>query len=137
MHRNNYLESPKGFFEGAPKEHLDQYKWLTGDKGLISIKDITKISKTDFKDEIEVAVKDIESKGYNVLAYDLTHPKLNIPVVRVLIPGLQPNFLVKGLHYLDPRSCVTPHLKIHGEVMERLRRRELPNQKLDEVVDIK
>lgn len=136
LYRNRYGTSSKGFFGAASKDSLEKYKWLTEDSNMISIKDVQNISKDNFREEIEESVNDIRQKGYDVLAYDLTHPKLGIPVVRVMIPGLQPNFYAKGLHYMDKKSIVTPHLKIFEEVMEKVKKREFLDQKLDEVQEL-
>ena len=136
IHRANYKKDAEGFFHGASEGVLEQYKWATEDDNMVSIKDITNISKNDFKEEIEIIIKDAKEKGYDLLVYDLTHSKINIPVVRVMVPGLQPNFLVRGLHYLDKKACVTKHLKIYEEVMEKIKKRQLLNQKLDDVVEL-
>ena len=54
-------------------------------------------------------------KGYEILVCDLTHNKLRVPVVRVVIPGLQPIILMgKGTHFSgclsDPNARVSNHL---------------------------
>jgi len=96
----------------------------------------------EFDKHLEVSPGDFQANiglgwsYYHKGAYDLAHPKIGIPVVRVLIPGLQPNFHAKGLHYLDKKAIVTPHLNIYREVMEKIRKREFWDQQLDEVQDL-
>lgn len=135
-YRKFFFENRNGFFSGAAKNVLRQYKWLTSDKKQISINQLPNISREDFKEEINLMVNDIAEKGYDVLAYDLTHPGIKIPVVRVVIPGLQPNFLMLGYHHLDKRSCVTPHLKIYKEVMKKCKQRQFHNQNIDEYEEL-
>jgi SagB-type dehydrogenase family enzyme len=61
------------------------------------------------------------SLGVEPYSCDLTLSKLEIPVVRVLVPGLQPNFDLLGWGPLDPRARITPHLKLYGEWMSQVR----------------
>lgn len=133
IHRASYGKDAEGFFHGASEETLEQYKWATDDENLIPIKELNSISKDDFKKEIEIITEDIRQKGYDLLVHDLTHPKIGIPVVRAMIPGLQPNFLIRGYNYLDKKACVTPHLKIYNDVMEKLKKKQFANQHLDEI----
>ena len=115
---------------------LDEYNCLTQNKDLISIREVSNVSRNDFTEELKICVKDITKKGNDVLAYDLTHPQIRIPVVRVMIPNLQPNFLMHEFHYLHKNAAVTPHLNIYEEVIENCKRRKFHNQKIDEIVEL-
>ncbi len=126
-------EHPEGFHAGASESNREIFKWLSNNSKTISINDVPRIANNDFLVEIKTAVKILSDLGYNVLAYDLTHPRLGIPVVRVMVPGLQPNFLVRGLDCFHKDACVTPHLLVYDEVMEKVKRRALSNQQIDEI----
>lgn len=54
-------------------------------KALTGLNDL---STDDIHVEIEEMVKIASDKGYNVILVNKTHPKLNIPVYRVFIPGV-------------------------------------------------
>ncbi len=136
LHTGHFAASKVWLFSSAGEEQKKFHEWFSHVSGNLSFEELPNLSSEDFGEEAESAVKEVARQGYDALAHDLTHPELKTPVVRVLIPGLQPNFLVKGYHHLDKRSCVTHHLPIHGEVMERLKRRDLLNQRIDEEVDV-
>jgi SagB-type dehydrogenase family enzyme len=58
--------------------------------------------------------------GTNIFWADLTHPAIGLPAVRVLIPGLQPNFDLLGRTPSDWRSIVTPHINVYDEVIRNI-----------------
>lgn len=62
-----------------------------------------------------------EALSIEVYHRNLTIPSLGIPVVRVLVPGLQPNFDLLGYSPLDPRSRITHHLTSYKEWIDRVR----------------
>ncbi len=131
-YRGQIVRDSKGFSSAASDEDKSICDWFEKNDELISIEDIRSIACGDFFDEINIMTGWIRKKGYDLFAYDLTHPKINIPVVRVMVPGLQPNFLLRGLGPYDKDSCVTPHLAIYQQVMEKVLGRELANQKISE-----
>ena len=47
-------------------------------------------STSDVCDDLKLLLGELESRGYDVIAVNLTHPKLGVPVVRIIIPGLLP-----------------------------------------------
>jgi ribosomal protein S12 methylthiotransferase accessory factor len=53
------------------------------------LEDVKDISKTDFKDEAEMLIDILSAKGLETVIIDKTHPQLNIPTVRVFVPGLR------------------------------------------------
>jgi len=132
FYKHSLIRDKKGVFKSAQEE----YKWRTKDPTPISIKDLSNLAKDDFKEEIKVAVAKVAERGYNVLVSDLTHPQLNIPVVRVIVPGLQPNFDLLGMNILDKRSAVTQHLKQYPEIVNSCKKRQFCNQKIDEVFSL-
>jgi putative methanogenesis marker protein 1 len=64
--------------------------WFGESQGTISISDIENRAKKSFKDDIETSLKLLGKCGFdNVLYTDLTRPEIQIPVVRVIIPGME------------------------------------------------
>jgi len=59
------------------------------DATIIDFKDLKNHSLDNMYEEIQSHVQDFHKKGLEVFAVNLTHPDLNIPAVRVIIPGLQ------------------------------------------------
>jgi len=76
----------------------------------------------DFRNDIETAVVILEAMGTEVIVADCTHPSLDIPVVKVLCPGLQPNFLLHRRQSFDPMAIVSSHLENHLAVWKHARR---------------
>lgn len=130
--RKSYKVLEKSFLEEASADIIGMLEWSKSHPE-VSIDDIKPMSKDDFKEEVGLLIEDILSKGYDALFYDLTNESLKIPVARVLIPGLQPNFVMRGLHYLHKHSTITPHLNVYQDAVEKMKERRLINQKLDEV----
>jgi ribosomal protein S12 methylthiotransferase accessory factor YcaO len=64
------------------------------------------------------------ARSLGVEAYwaDLTLGAVGIPVVRVLVPGWQPNFDLLGQSPLDPRSRITGWLKPYPRWMRKVRK---------------
>jgi len=56
----------------------------------IQIGKIPDFSSTNIKTDIETCVGIIKDLGMEIIVVDLTRPNIDFPVVRVLIPGLQP-----------------------------------------------
>lgn len=75
----------------------------------------------DFREDIEAAVLVLLAKGIEVTVADCTHPGLNIPVVRVICPGLQPNFLLRKHGPDDPMAIVSAHIEDHVAIWRRAR----------------
>jgi hypothetical protein len=63
-----------------------------------------------------------KSLGVEVFWADLTLDVLKIPVVRVLVPGWQPNFDLLGQDPLDPRSRITAWLKRYPQWVRKVRK---------------
>ncbi|HJJ30380.1 MAG TPA: YcaO-related McrA-glycine thioamidation protein [Methanocorpusculum sp.] len=63
--------------------------WFKGDE-YRSANEIPNIATDDFKTDIELIVKNLAAVGLDrVIVFDLTDPVLQIPVVRVVVPGLE------------------------------------------------
>lgn len=121
----------ENFFSSASPEVIGEYQWRMQSTKRIAIQELPNISREDFKEDIELAIKEIARKGYDVLVFDLTHPVIQIPVVRVVIPGLQPNFLLLGYGGFNKKSCVSQHLKIYDRVVESCKKRIFDDQRID------
>ncbi len=64
--------------------------WFGESKGVVEISDIENMSKKSFKEDIETSLKLLSDCGFDqVLFTDLTRPEIDIPVVRVVIPGME------------------------------------------------
>ena len=75
----------------------------------------------DFRDDIECAVSALASLNIEVLVADCTHSDLAIPVVRVICPTLQPNFLLHRRHLFHPMAIVTRHVERYQAVWDHAR----------------
>jgi len=61
-----------------------------GNKNTIPFSEIKSYIKNDILDDIKFILKRLKKSGLKrVIVVDLTHPKLRIPVVRVIVPGLE------------------------------------------------
>ena len=70
--------------------------WFGETENSIELADIKNLSTTSFKGDIETSKNLLNKHGFKDILYaDLTRPEIEIPVVRVLIPGLE-------LYSLDP-----------------------------------
>ena len=64
--------------------------WFGESKGEIDISEIKNKAKKSFKDDIETSLKLLKQFGFDEVFYtDLTRPEIDIPVVRVVIPGME------------------------------------------------
>ncbi|MBI5458882.1 YcaO-related McrA-glycine thioamidation protein [Methanobacterium sp.] len=64
--------------------------WFGESKGTINISDIKNMAKKSFKDDIETSLNLLNNCGFDDVLYtDLTRPEIKIPVVRVVIPGME------------------------------------------------
>lgn len=64
--------------------------WFGESQGEIDISDIKNKAKKSFKDDIETSLKLLEKCGFDEVLYtDLTRSEIDIPVVRVVVPGME------------------------------------------------
>lgn len=64
--------------------------WFGESESEVNIEDIKDMSGKSFKEDIETSLKLLGNCGFHDVFYiDLTRPKIQIPVVRVVIPGLE------------------------------------------------
>lgn len=64
--------------------------WFGESKEVIDLNEIKNRSGKSFKEDIETSMKLLEIAGFeDVLYVDLTKPEIEIPVVRVIIPGME------------------------------------------------
>lgn len=64
--------------------------WFGESKGVVGISDIKNRSKKSFKDDIETSLRLLSDCGFDQVLYtDLTRSEIDIPVVRVVIPGME------------------------------------------------
>lgn len=64
--------------------------WFGEFQDSVNISDIKNMAKKSFKDDIETSLKLLAKCGFDDVLYtDLTRPEIQIPVVRVVIPGME------------------------------------------------
>jgi ribosomal protein S12 methylthiotransferase accessory factor len=64
--------------------------WFSDSHKIIDLTQIKDRSKITFKEDIETCIKILDKNGFKKIYYrDLTRKKVDIPVVRVLIPGME------------------------------------------------
>lgn len=64
--------------------------WFGESEESVDLNKIKNMSGKSFKDDIETSIKLLDNSGFkDVLYVDLTRPEIDIPVVRVLIPGME------------------------------------------------
>jgi ribosomal protein S12 methylthiotransferase accessory factor len=64
--------------------------WFGESEEIIELGDIKNRSGKSFKEDIETSMKLLKKAGFeDVLFVDLTKPEIEIPVVRVIIPGME------------------------------------------------
>lgn len=68
---------------------LDELSFLLDGREKIDFKTLHNYSQDDILTEINKLCEELERNGLDTIVVDLTSPKLNIPVVRVLVPGMQ------------------------------------------------
>jgi putative methanogenesis marker protein 1 len=69
-------------------KRLNRY-WFEADTGE-AMEEIRSLDTPDFLEDIHLILKHLQSKGLTrVIAVDLTRPEIGIPVVRVIVPGLE------------------------------------------------
>ena len=83
--------------EKKPQHIFDFFSSIIDPKKTIRYDQINNCASDDMKDEIELLVGVLEKKGCEIIFKDLTHPKLKIPVVRVIVKGLQPGIFGSGI----------------------------------------
>jgi ribosomal protein S12 methylthiotransferase accessory factor len=69
-------------------KRLNRY-WFEADEEL-PMEEIRSLDTADFLEDIQLILKRLQSRGITrVIAVDLTRPEIGIPVVRVIVPGLE------------------------------------------------
>ena len=64
--------------------------WFGESERSIELNELKNISGKSFKEDIEISKKLLSECGFEDILYvDLTRPEIEIPVVRVLIPGME------------------------------------------------
>ncbi len=95
------LQAREGYIKIAPKDFdLAVGHWQTrlsidfnrvmNNAELVPVKDCYNIANSDFKKEAEKIISILKKKGHEVIALNITHPDLKIPVYRLLIPTFKP-----------------------------------------------
>ncbi|NTW27396.1 MAG: YcaO-like family protein [Candidatus Moranbacteria bacterium] len=83
--------------EVIPDDIMHYFSDIMDRECVISLDDVQSISRNDISSEIRNILKALKKKKCEVIFKDLTLPKLEIPVVRVIVRGLQPGNLGVGV----------------------------------------
>ena len=81
------LQSDKGHWQFKLSIDIDK---ILNESKKIDYKDLPNLSDDDIKTEVLRLVDLISNKGFEIILANKTHPKLNIPVYRIFIPGILP-----------------------------------------------
>ena len=99
-----------------------EFSWRRGSGGnAVAAAELPRLCRDDFRDEIEALVAALSAIDVEVILADLTDPRLRIPVVRVLCPGLQPNFIPFGASPFRLMARISRHLECHAQVVQAAR----------------
>lgn len=127
----------KGAFsstEEVPAFVKDEIQWrLLADK-THSFSKLPNCSKSDFLEEINEVERTIGAHGSSLIYCDLTDPKLGLPVVRVLCPGLQPNFLLLGRAPNSFKSAISKHIEAQDDILSEVKLGNFFEQKVTQWV---
>ncbi len=105
--------------EKKPQHIFDFFSSIIDSKKKIHYNQIKNYALDDMKDEIEMLTNILENKGCEVIFKDLTHPILKIPVVRVIILGLQPGIFGSGIIDLDhPAARISEQLNCYNDYVK-------------------
>jgi len=87
------FESLTSYVPTLPKySSLKDTLYLTSSKRSVSIESLPNFENENIRIELEFAIEILKNKGLDCFMIDVTHPKLNIPAVYMIIPGA---------HFLD------------------------------------
>lgn len=107
--------STLGRTERLPAIVERELRWRLDDEP-VCMDELPTSHHTDFLDDLTDMVFGLQEKGLRVLFADLTHSVLQIPVVRLLIPSLQNNFMLMGHAPGSFKAAITPHMKDHERI---------------------
>ncbi len=95
----------------APPHIVDECMGIVDLEREVRFDDIADIADNDIAVEIGKVVASLGGRGCEVIVKDLTHPMLGVPVVRVVVTGLQPGIWGIGVSELDHEVAqVSSHL---------------------------
>ena len=100
------------------KEDIDRRK----QSEVIDFRKIKSLYNKNIKKELEFCINLLTKKGFETIACDLTHPKLKIPVVRIVLKNAQPAIHELGINnpYFKV-ARISRHLDIHKDVETRMK----------------
>lgn len=96
-----------------PRRVRQELEWRLKEGRVVKVSGISHFQFDDFLDDLNMAISTLEKIGHEVLVSELTHEKIGIPVVRVICPGLQPNFLLLGKSIHSARSAISKYVDRH------------------------
>jgi ribosomal protein S12 methylthiotransferase accessory factor len=80
-----------------PESWLQEVEWMRGERPVRRFQEVPTFEGQSFDEDIAWELERLKAVGLDqVVVVDLTRPEFNIPVVRVVIPGLEPLHEVPG-----------------------------------------
>ncbi|MDD1764553.1 MAG: YcaO-like family protein, partial [Candidatus Methanomethyliaceae archaeon] len=65
-------------------------RWFTPAGETVKLGELNSVLNQDFLEDIKYAVSRLTESGYDeVILVDLTNPRLRVPAVRVIVPGME------------------------------------------------
>ncbi|OQY25811.1 MAG: hypothetical protein B6244_14755 [Candidatus Cloacimonetes bacterium 4572_55] len=87
-----------------------QAEKLTRFNGSIQVSQLADVSSMDLRDDITFILKRLQEVESDIWVYNLTRPGIDVPVVRVICPGLQPG---------DNFPCLRPSRRLKSELQNK------------------
>ena len=65
-------------------------RWFTPARETVKLRELNSVLNQDFLEDIKYTVRRLTESGYDeVILVDLTNPRLRVPAVRVMVPGME------------------------------------------------
>lgn len=112
-----------GFSDVFPQDIKEYFFGIMDADKVIDLEDVKNMDKCSISAEIEVIVDGLEKMGCEVFYKDLTHPVLQVPVVRIVVKGLQPGNLGVGIVDLKHRAAsISEHIAFFKKIEQEIKR---------------
>lgn len=121
-YKNEKIQKFKFFPDSIYNFFNDPVDW----KNVLSFKEIVNFENKDILKDIESIIDTLRITGCEVFIKDLTHPRINIPTVRVLVSNMQPGIFGIGIIDLNHKVArVSKHLNYYKYLIRNIKKIEL------------
>jgi ribosomal protein S12 methylthiotransferase accessory factor len=80
----------KSSLDGVMPLRLADHPWLTpSDQAMVRLNSESKFGGLDVREQVSACVNIVRQQGHDFLVLDQTRPDIEVPVVRVVVPGLR------------------------------------------------